>query len=125
MTRAPLIADVQRRASANNSLEILENVTQDVLSAVAQRRELDPDTRGRLQLPMGAVYSTAPLYVTFSRDRPPPSQARLQMLRRQFVRVYASKAEVADLALAKPATDENVEARVARLFTGWLEEALA
>jgi len=52
-----------------------------------------------------------------------PSPARLQNMRRQFVRIYASKAEYAEgLALT---SHDAPERHIAQLFVAWLQECIA
>lgn len=112
--------DSQRKTTANNSLELLDAVTQSVVSCIrdarAQGQTWDQGlTLSPPDLP-GPVLTLAPTPAA-------PTPARLQMLRRQFVRVYASKAEYAnDLALTKEASPQR---HLAELFLAWLNEALA
>lgn len=78
---------------------------------------------GRVYLPLPAYMASAPLVL----DVPPlsafPSPARLQTMRRQFVRIYASKAEQGDgLPLA---SHEAPERHIAQLFVAWLQECIA
>ncbi|WFC95101.1 kti12, chromatin associated [Malassezia brasiliensis] len=114
--QAPKVVTAQRHATSNNSLELLDGVTQRVVAALQEQRANTP--QGTVQL---AVAGLAPVSLTLPAGRAFPTPARLQTLRRQFVRVYASKSEFQDLGLAHAAPEQQV----AQLFAAWLQETLA
>ena len=112
-------AYTQRHTTCNNSLELLDGMTQQVLGALAAHRATGAsDATVPLVIPsLGppAIMLTIPLHKPF------PAPARLQTLRRQFVRRYASKAESGKLALGSAAPEREI----ATLFVAWLQETLA
>lgn len=110
--QAPKAVTLQRHTTANNSMELLDTVTQKVLGALQEQRA--QAAQGPVTL---AVPGVAPVAFSLPPGRGVPTPARLQTLRRQFVRVYASKAELQGLAMT--------EHHVATLFAGWLQESLA
>lgn len=115
-----------RQHTANNSLELLDTVTQAVVVALQQQRE-SALAGERLVLRLAPPLSPPPVEVALSAGRAFPAPGRLQTLRRQFVRLYASKAEsAADLArvCGGSAQEGGVEHRVARMFAAWLSETL-
>ena len=114
--QAPKAVTAQRHATSNNSLELLDGVTQRVTAAVQEQRANTP--QGTVQL---AVAGLAPVPLTLPAGRAFPTPARLQTLRRQFVRVYASKSEFQALGLTHAAPEQHV----AQLFAAWLQETLA
>ncbi|WFD47746.1 kti12, chromatin associated [Malassezia furfur] len=114
--QAPKAVTAQRHATSNNSLELLDGVTQRVTAAVQEQRANTP--QGTVQL---AVAGLAPVPLTLPAGRAFPTPARLQTLRQQFVRVYASKSEFQDLGLTHAAPEQHV----AQLFAAWLQETLA
>ncbi|SHO77303.1 Similar to S.cerevisiae protein KTI12 (Protein that plays a role in modification of tRNA wobble nucleosides) [Malassezia sympodialis ATCC 42132] len=119
----PKSVTLVRKKTANNYLELLDNTTHAVLNSLAEQRTLGTPMAGRVYLPLPAYMASAPLVL----DVPPlsafPSPARLQTMRRQFVRIYASKAEQGDgLPLA---SHEAPERHIAQLFVAWLQECIA
>lgn len=78
---------------------------------------------GRVYLPLPTDFASPPLPLDVPAVAAFPSPARLQTLRRQFVRIYASKAEYAEgLALT---SNEAPERHIAQLFVAWLQECIA
>lgn len=117
----PKAVTLVKKKTANNSLELLDSVTNAVVVALGEHRAQGAVMAGTILLqptgiPPPAITFECPALHAF------PSPARLQTLRRQFVRLYADKAEYADgLALAAHAEPERF---VAQLFTSWLQETL-
>lgn len=115
-----------RQHTANNSLELLDTVTQAVVASLQQQRETALAGE-RLVLLLPAPLSPPPVEIELSTGRAFPAPGRLQTLRRQFVRLYASKAEsAADIArvCGGSAQGGDVEHHVARMFAAWLSETL-
>lgn len=113
----------QRKKTANNGLELLDTATHAVLQAIAEQRSLGTPWAGRIYLALPSSFALPPLPLDVSTSSSFPSPARLQTMRRQFVRIYASKAEYADgLALT---SHEAPEGHIAQLFVAWLQEGIA
>ncbi|KAL4402693.1 Kti12, chromatin associated [Malassezia pachydermatis] len=112
-----------RKKTTNNSLEMLDTVTQLVLTALSEYRAQGGVCEGRILLPMPSSIPPPPIVLTLPAMSTFPSPARLQTLRRQFVRVYASKAEYAENTALT--SESSPERHIAELFTQWLQEALS
>ena len=112
---APVAVTAPRHMTADNSLEVVDRVTHQVVSALNDAREYAGGGSVRLGMPPG--FPPPPIEVSLGGSLPPP--ARLQMMRRQFVRIYAGQAPDA-------ATDEAArEGQIARAFADWLSGSLA
>jgi len=104
-------------------LERLDTITQSVLSALTEYRANGGALTGSIPLQLTPTIPPPPIMFECPSLHMFPSPARLQTLRRQFVRVYTSKAEIADsLNLTAQAEPERF---IAQLFTSWLQEALS
>lgn len=117
------LTHTQRKKTTNNSLEMLDTVTQLVLTALSEYRAQGGVCEGRILLPMPSSIPPPPIVLTLPAMSTFPSPARLQTLRRQFVRVYASKAEYAENTALT--SESSPERHIAELFTQWLQEALS
>ncbi|PKI84431.1 hypothetical protein MVES_001811 [Malassezia vespertilionis] len=115
--QAPKGVTAPTRRTTNNSMELLDTVTQQVIAALLAQRSMGTES-GTFPLLLAAM---PPVSFTMPPGRTFPTPARLQTLRRQFVRIYASKAESDGLAL----TGNDARPNLAKLFAGWLQEALA
>ncbi|WFD43193.1 kti12, chromatin associated [Malassezia psittaci] len=114
--KAPKAVTAQRHSTSNNSMELLDRITQQVVAALLEQRSFAD--QGSIPI---ALNGLTPLQLTVLPGRPFPTPARLQTLRRQFVRLYANKSELQDVGLSNNAPEQ----KVAQLFTAWLQEALA
>lgn len=118
----PKAVTLVRKKTTNNSLELLDSVTQAVLGAISEYRAQGGAMCGNIPLSLPQPIPPPPIVFACPPLNTFPSPARLQTLRRQFVRVYAGKAEYADgLALTSQAEPERY---IAQMFTAWLQETL-
>ena len=118
----PKAVTLVRKKTTNNSLELLDTVTQAVLGAISEYRAQGGAMCGSISLSLPQFIPPPPIVFTCPPLNTFPSPARLQTLRRQFVRVYAGKAEYADsLALT---SQPEPERHIAQMFTAWLQETL-
>ncbi|WFD19094.1 kti12, chromatin associated [Malassezia caprae] len=119
----PKSVTLVRKKTANNGLELLDTATHAVLNSLNEQRTLGTPMAGRVLLPLPANFASPPLALDVPAVSAFPSPARLQTMRRQFVRIYASKAEYAEgLALT---SDDAPERHIAQLFVVWLQECIA
>ncbi|WFD37047.1 kti12, chromatin associated [Malassezia cuniculi] len=111
---APVAVTAPRHMTADNHLEVVDRVTHQVVGALNDAREFAGN--GKITLAMPPGFPPPAIEISLDKALPPP--ARLQTLRRQFVRLYADKAPDATSAAAR-------EWQIARTFADWLSGSLA
>lgn len=109
----PVAVTAPRHMTVDNSLELVDRVTHRVVGALNDAREFADANTIRLAMP---DFPPPAIEVTLGKPLPPP--ARLQTMRRQFVRIYADKAPDASAHSSR-------ERQIARAFADWLSGSLA